>query len=58
VTITFVADPLPPGAYGCPGTEPTPVTVQLAAPVGERALLDGGTLPPTPARIGPGALYR
>ncbi len=58
VTITFVADPLPPGTYTCPGSEPTPVTVQLAAPVGDRALLDGGTIPPEPAGIGEGGLYR
>lgn len=58
VTITFVADPLPPGSYGCPGTQPTPITVQLAAPAGDRALLDGGTIPPEPVGIGEGGLYR
>jgi len=58
VTITFTADPLPPGGYDCQGVPPTHATVQLAAPLGDRELLDGGTLPPHPAGFGQEGLYR
>lgn len=58
VTITFTADPLPPGAYDCLGSPPTSATVQLAAPLGDRAVFDGGTIPPRPAEFGQEGLQR
>lgn len=44
VTVTFWVVPLG-GAQECPGNPPTPVTVTLDEPLGERALLDGGAYP-------------
>lgn len=58
VRITFTADPLPPGSYDCLGHPPTPAVVRLAAPLGDRTLLDGGTIPPRPAGVGEEALHR
>jgi len=34
------------GAQACPGNPPTPVTVTLPEPLGDRMLLDGGREPP------------
>ncbi len=45
VVVIFTVDPLPDGAYGCPGNPPTRVTVELSEPLGDRQLLDGGTFP-------------
>ncbi|MBA2632099.1 MAG: hypothetical protein H0U86_03690 [Chloroflexi bacterium] len=46
VTITFAVRPLGGGAQDCPGNPSTPVMVRLDEPLGDRALLDGGTDPP------------
>ena len=37
-----------PGFAACPSNPPTPATVILPEPVGERVLLDGGRHPPAP----------
>lgn len=36
------------GAQDCPGNPPTPVTIQLDEPLGERTVVDASTLPPQP----------
>ncbi len=48
VTITFGVRPLPAQNQTCPGNPPTPVVVELAEPLGDRELLDGGTFPAGP----------
>jgi hypothetical protein len=46
VVVTFAVDPLPDGdAQDCQGNPPTRVRVELAEPLGDRKLFDGGTLP-------------
>lgn len=45
IIVTFFVDPLPPGTYTCPGNPSTSVTVDLDQPLGNRALMDGGTYP-------------
>lgn len=45
VIVVFTVDPLPGGAFHCPSNPPTRVTVELAEPLGERQLLDGGLYP-------------
>jgi hypothetical protein len=45
VVVIFTVDPLPDGAYTCPGNPPTGVTVELSEPLGDRQLLDGGEFP-------------
>lgn len=46
VIVTFTVEPLPDAdAQECPGNPPTRIRLQLAEPVGDRKLLDGGTLP-------------
>ena len=45
VLVMFAVRPLP-GAQNCPSNPSTRVTVDLGEPLGERALLDGGRLPP------------
>lgn len=45
VVVIFTVDPLPGGAYTCPGNPPTLVTVELSEPLGDRQLLDGGEFP-------------
>lgn len=54
VVVTFFVEPLPPPepdprgiptGYGCVGPPPTPVTVTLSVPLGDRELLDGGSYP-------------
>lgn len=42
-----------PESATCPGAAPVPVTIQLAAPLGDRALFDGGTWPYTPITTEP-----
>ncbi len=44
VVVTFEVEPLPPGAYTCPGNRPVPYTVDLGGPIGERELVDGACL--------------
>lgn len=46
VVVTFWVEPLPSGAYTCPGNPPTPYEVRLREPLGDRRLLDGGGYPP------------
>lgn len=45
VTVTFRVRPLS-GAQECQGNPPTPVSVRLPEPIGDRQLLDGGREPP------------
>ena len=52
VTVTFTVTPRP-GAQDCPGNPEFPVEVTLSEPLGERALLDGGTTPPRDATTTP-----
>jgi hypothetical protein len=47
VTMTIGVRPLD-GAQSCPMPPGTPASVRLMAPLGNRALLDGGQLPPAP----------
>lgn len=47
VTITIGVRPLG-GMQTCPGPPGTPAVVQLAEPLGNRVLLDGGLVPPAP----------
>lgn len=47
VVITFTAEPIT-GNQNCPGHPPTPFTVDLGSPVGDRQLLDGAYWPPRP----------
>ena len=46
IVVTFRVDPVSGSAVACPGNPPTPVTVRLPEPLGDRALLDGGRMPP------------
>jgi hypothetical protein len=50
VTITFGVVPLG-GAQTCPLPPPSPVTVQLREPLGDRQLQDGSVYPPAPVTI-------
>ena len=52
VTVTFTVTPRP-GAQDCPGNPEFPVTFTLSEPLGERALLDGGSTPPRDATTTP-----
>ena len=54
VTVTFWIEPLGDGFHTCAGSLGTPVTVTLDAPLGGRALLDGGVYPARVARPGVG----
>ena len=45
VVVTFRVRPLL-GGQDCQGNPPTPVTVRLSEPLGERRLIDGGREPP------------
>jgi hypothetical protein len=47
VTVTIGVRPLG-GASTCPKPPGTPTLIQLAEPLGDRTLLDGGTYPPAP----------
>ena len=38
------------GPATCPSNPPTPYTLRLDAPLGDRTLADGGTIPPRPVR--------
>jgi hypothetical protein len=38
------------GPSTCPSNPPTPYTVRLERPLGDRTLVDGGTIPPRPVR--------
>lgn len=44
IRVTFSVRPLD-GEQGCPSNPPTPVTVHLEEPLGDRMLLDGGRDP-------------
>jgi hypothetical protein len=46
VVVTIKVIPAP-GIQDCPGNPPTPFTIKIGEPLGERVLLDGGTGPPT-----------
>jgi hypothetical protein len=52
--VTLWVKPLPPDYYTCPGVFAPPYRIRLPRPLGRRALLDGGTYPPTPAKRGYG----
>ncbi|MEM7142760.1 MAG: hypothetical protein AAF548_17185 [Actinomycetota bacterium] len=43
----------PEGPQTCPGNEAAPITIELAAPIGDRAILDGLAVPPEPLESGP-----
>jgi len=45
VGVIFTVDPLPGGAYTCPGNPATRVQVELSEPLGDRELLDAGQFP-------------
>ena len=53
VTVTFTIVPPPGDAQDCPSNPEFPVTVTLGEPLGERALLDGGSTPPRDATTTP-----
>jgi hypothetical protein len=53
VTVTFTIVPPPGDAQDCPSNPEFPVTVTLTEPLGERALLDGGSNPPRDATTTP-----
>lgn len=44
-----------PGGQDCPGNPPTPVTVELDEPLGDRTVVDATTLPPRPVTVAPDA---
>jgi hypothetical protein len=46
VLVTFAVRPLDLGAATCQSNPPTRVKVDLGAPLGDRILLDGGSLSP------------
>jgi hypothetical protein len=46
ITVTFRVRARVAGAQTCPSNPSTPVRVELPEPLGDRALLDGGTDPP------------
>jgi hypothetical protein len=50
VAVLYVSDPVSPGAHTCPGPMGTPLLLDLAQPVGQRALLDGSAYPPAPVK--------
>ncbi len=41
------------GAQDCPGNPPTPVTIELDEPLGDRMVVDASTLPPQPLELSP-----
>lgn len=49
VTIVWTSEPMKGGA-DCPGNPSAERTVELAEPLGDRAVLDGGVYPPRPVR--------
>jgi hypothetical protein len=53
VLVTFAVRPLRGDTQTCPGNPVTRVTVDLGSPLGDRQLLDGGTLPPGDPTIEP-----
>ena len=53
VTVTFTIAPPPGDAQDCQSNPEFPVEVTLSEPLGERALLDGGTTPPRDATTTP-----
>jgi hypothetical protein len=48
VTVTFAVRPRP-GGQNCPSNPETPFLLELPAPLGERSLLDGSSVPPRDA---------
>ena len=53
VLVTFAVRPLGGDAQSCQGNPPTRVVVDLGEPLGDRQLLDGGTLPPRDPTVEP-----
>ncbi len=53
VVVVVGVGPLP-GGQDCPGAPPAPYTIELREPLGNRALLDGGIVPPRDATKPPG----
>ena len=53
VTVTFTITPPPGDAQDCQSNPEFPVEVTLSEPLGERALLDGGSTPPRDATTTP-----
>ncbi len=51
VIITFSVEPRPEGFHTCQGNQPTPYTVELPEPVGDRELKDGLTYPPRKVEV-------
>jgi hypothetical protein len=45
--ITITIEP-PKGNNACPGNPPTPFEIDLPGPLGDRQLLDGSFVPPSP----------
>ena len=41
VTVSLYVEPLSAGAHDCQGTAPTPFTIELDEPLGDRQLVDG-----------------
>ena len=51
ITIVAQLQDLPPGGYDCQGAPGTPVVFELAAPIGDRMLLDGVHFPALPPAL-------
>jgi len=45
IFVTFLVEPLPPRSYACIVNPSTEVRIELTEPIGDRELVDGGTLP-------------
>lgn len=54
VLVTLTSEEVVGGAE-CQGNPQVPLTLSLDAPIGDRALLDAGTFPPTPIEVAPPA---
>jgi hypothetical protein len=52
VTVVITVRHLPPGAYTCIEGPPTPFVLELPEPLGDRALLDGSSIPPRDPETG------
>lgn len=44
IVVTFTVAPIGDGPHDCPGNDAVPFEVDLAAPIGERELVDGACL--------------
>lgn len=49
ISVVILVEP-PTGDQSCPGNPSFPYEIRLDAPLGDRAILDGSTYPPSPAR--------